>query len=201
MTWASGSLRSAKKPGRSLNGLSRSAPLTSRGRGGCALVVRLRPARGERSSRRLDRFDSFEPMKIASGFFCVALLLFSACAGKGSLPAPPTGGSGSDEPRIGDPAGEWRAWVDLMPPGPATLHVTGEVWVPHPIYRVKLIPRAPQGINPRDLILDLYPAFDGIQQVGRAKGHYRQEAGTGFDTVTVRFPDGTSRTFDVEEAL
>jgi hypothetical protein len=50
---------------------------------------------------------------------------------------------------------EWFAWVDLMPPGPKSFHVVGSVLAPTPGYKATLKPAVPQGINPRQLILDL----------------------------------------------
>ena len=49
----------------------------------------------------------------------------------------------------------WYAWLDLMPPTPDHLHVTGEVYVPNPGVEALLVPHEPQGINPRILMLDL----------------------------------------------
>lgn len=50
---------------------------------------------------------------------------------------------------------DWYAWLDLMPPGPDELRVTGEVLVPNPGVDPILVPREPQGINPRILLMDL----------------------------------------------
>lgn len=50
---------------------------------------------------------------------------------------------------------DWHAWIDMMPPGPNHLHVVGEVYVPNPGINPILVPREPQGINPRILLLDL----------------------------------------------
>jgi len=47
----------------------------------------------------------------------------------------------------------WRAWQDRMPPGPATLHVTGRCVFPTPGYRVTLRRAVPQGINPAIVLL------------------------------------------------
>ena len=50
---------------------------------------------------------------------------------------------------------DWYAWLNLMPPSPDDLHVTGEVYVPNPGVDPILVPREPQGINPRILLLEL----------------------------------------------
>jgi hypothetical protein len=51
---------------------------------------------------------------------------------------------------------DWYAWNNLMPPGPPTFRITGEVQVLSPYVDVLLVPRTPQGINPRVLQLDLH---------------------------------------------
>ncbi|MDR3634472.1 MAG: hypothetical protein P4L84_11755 [Isosphaeraceae bacterium] len=55
-----------------------------------------------------------------------------------------------------DKATGWFAWVDLMPPGPPTLHVIGDVQVPNPGVNVFLTEKVPQGINHRILLLNLH---------------------------------------------
>jgi hypothetical protein len=50
---------------------------------------------------------------------------------------------------------DWYAWNDMMPPKPDTFHVVGEVQVPNPGVDVLLVPRTPQGINPKILLLNL----------------------------------------------
>ena len=50
---------------------------------------------------------------------------------------------------------DWYAWNDLMPPKPDVFHVVGEVQVPNPGVKAILVPRNPQGINPKILLLDL----------------------------------------------
>lgn len=51
---------------------------------------------------------------------------------------------------------DWYAWMDLMPPAPFDLHVVGEIEVANPGVTPLLVPKSPQGINPRILLLDLY---------------------------------------------
>lgn len=50
----------------------------------------------------------------------------------------------------------WYAWNNLMPPKPDDFHIVGEVEVPNPGVEVLLVPKSPQGINPRILLLDLF---------------------------------------------
>ena len=50
---------------------------------------------------------------------------------------------------------EWYAWNNLMPPRPFQFHIIGEVQVPNPGVEALLVPREPQGTNPRHILLDL----------------------------------------------
>jgi hypothetical protein len=50
---------------------------------------------------------------------------------------------------------DWAAWVNKMPPGPASFHVAGTLHMPHPGFEVVLVPTRPQGINPKILMLNL----------------------------------------------
>jgi hypothetical protein len=56
-----------------------------------------------------------------------------------------------------EPAGYcrgWLVWHDHEPPGPPVLHVRGECEFPTAGFSVELRRREPQGINPKDLLLD-----------------------------------------------
>ncbi len=82
-------------------------------------------------------------------------------------------------PTPGTPAittADWNAWVDRMLPGPTALHVTGTVNLPGAGYDARLVYASPQGINPKQLILDLV--------VTPKKGGPYAQALT---TVTVRY--------------
>jgi hypothetical protein len=50
---------------------------------------------------------------------------------------------------------DWYAWINRMPPGPASFHVRGTVQVPTPGFAARLKAAVPQGINAAELILDL----------------------------------------------
>lgn len=138
----------------------------------------------------------------------LSLLLSACCAAP--TPAPEESDTpAADAPEappepngVGSPSGEWHAWLDRMPPGPATLHVAGEVVAATPGYDAKLAPQEPQGINPNDLLLVLtLEKRDGIftQQLTPVPAAYRaKDPAIAYDTVTVLFPDGTSRTLNVE---
>lgn len=67
--------------------------------------------------------------------------------------------SGSGEYAYFEPqaavAVDWYAWNDLSPPQPDDFFVTGEVEVANPGVEVLLVPKLPQGINPRILLMEL----------------------------------------------
>ncbi|GAB7039544.1 MULTISPECIES: hypothetical protein [Catenuloplanes] len=99
----------------------------------------------------------------------------------------------------GPAEGEWTAYVNRQPPGPFTLTVTGRLQMPTPGYKVALTKTDPQGINPRDLLLDLTvtpPSGPVIQVVTEVEVVYRERTDAGYDTVTIQ-PDGP--TVKVEE--
>src|ERR671921_935687 len=62
---------------------------------------------------------------------------------------------GTDSSQTAWNCSDWYAWHDHEPPGPATLRVTGKCEFRTTGYKVKLKRREPQGINPKDLLLDL----------------------------------------------
>jgi plastocyanin len=66
---------------------------------------------------------------------------------------PAAGGVLSPTPRR---TTNWFAWNNLMPPGPPSFHIVGEVQVPNPGVDVLLTERVPQGINPQIILLDLH---------------------------------------------
>lgn len=90
--------------------------------------------------------------------------------------------------------GDWAAWIDRQPPGPATLHVTGHCEFDSGGFTVELARHEPQGINPRDLLLDRIvhpPTGPATTQVTTVQARYDEETEQGFDTVTI-LPDGPS---------
>lgn len=73
---------------------------------------------------------------------------------------------------------DFYAWLNLMPIGPPTINVVGEVQVPNPGVDVFLTYKVPQGINPNILLLDLHL----IQRPGNGTDtwktvHYQRPAG------------------------
>jgi hypothetical protein len=89
---------------------------------------------------------------------------------------------------------DWQAIHDQMPPGPATLRVTATCTCP-PGRSLELRKKEPQGINPRDLQLELVD----IEQGGGYGGgddetielEYREDTDIEYDTVSI-LPDGPS---------
>ncbi len=97
---------------------------------------------------------------------------------------------------LGAPPGPcgFTAVHDREPPGPAVLWVAGSCTFGTPGFTVELCRHEPQGINPRDLLLDLtITPPDGMvaQVVTTVEVRYEEETDAGFDTVTI-LPDGIS---------
>lgn len=86
---------------------------------------------------------------------------------------------------------QWHATANLKPPAPFTLYVHGKVTVPNPGHKVRLVRADVQGINPRQLILDLkIDRLPGIwpQQITQIDATYHDSAypDDSFDTVHIR---------------
>lgn len=98
---------------------------------------------------------------------------------------------------------DWYAWLNRMPGGPPSFHVSGVVYAPTPGYDAALVPATPQGINPKELILDLQlTPRPGVwpQVITRLSVRYDQSpAGVAYTGVLVREPDGDATHLDVEE--
>lgn len=98
---------------------------------------------------------------------------------------------------------DWYAWLNRMPPGPASFHVTGTVQVPHPGFEARLVAAAPQGIHPKELILDLVlterPGF-WPQVVTSLNVRYDEApAGVEYTGVLIRKPGNDAVHLDVEQ--
>lgn len=52
-------------------------------------------------------------------------------------------------------SGDWSAWLNKMPPGPARLFVEGVVVVGNPGIEATLVRKSPQGFNPKILLLEV----------------------------------------------
>ena len=89
---------------------------------------------------------------------------------------------------------DWSAWHDHQPPGPPVLHVRGECEFPTAGFLVELERREPQGINPRDLLLERIvhePSGPVAQVITVVEARYREETDFEYDTVSI-LPDGPS---------
>ncbi len=97
---------------------------------------------------------------------------------------------------------DWYAWVDTMPGGPRSFHVTGTVKLPSPGWDVRLEPASPQGINPRDLILELIVSRRLQRCPPRAVNvgarYDLDPYGSEYSTVTIRVPNGDDVQIAVE---
>ncbi len=103
-----------------------------------------------------------------------------------------------------DEAGTCRDWYashDHMPPGPATLRVVGICSFPTTGYGVELRRHEPQGINPKDLLLDrIVTPPTGIIGPGSNDVEVRYEEQTDFeyDSVTILPGGPTIRVQEVQ---
>lgn len=90
---------------------------------------------------------------------------------------------------------DWTASHDHMPPGPATLRVSGTCTFGTPGYRIELRRHEPQGINPKDLLLDkivIPPEGDlGAQVLTEVEARYEEITDFEYDSVTI-LPEGPS---------
>jgi hypothetical protein len=94
------------------------------------------------------------------------------------------------------PAGEcsnWSAWRNREPGGPMSLLVTGECKFPDDRYQVELRRRELQGINPKDLLLELIVTekrgwTEPVEET-TLEARYEEQTDFEYETVTI-LPDG-----------
>jgi hypothetical protein len=124
--------------------------------------------------------------------------------GSSSIPINPCTVTPNPNPSISVDTSDWHAWVNAMPPGPQSFHVTGVAYAPTPGYEVSLAMATPQGINPADLILDLdLRPLPGIwpQVVTPISVRYSIADYSGnYRSVLIREPDGDAVQVPVEIA-
>ncbi len=84
---------------------------------------------------------------------------------------------------------DWHAIHDRMPPGPATLRVTATCRCEPGGRKRELRPHEPQGINPKDLLLDLVEGYEECE--GEYELEFREDTDTEYETVSI-LPDGPS---------
>ena len=125
-----------------------------------------------------------------------------AVAGSASLQVNDPGTCVNPSPKPVDTA-DWYAWINRMPPGPASFHLIGTVLVPNPGVSARLVKATPQGINPAELIMDLEldqaPGF-WPQRVTSVSVRYDESPlGVAYTGVLIRIPDSDAVHIDVEE--
>jgi hypothetical protein len=101
-------------------------------------------------------------------------------------------GYGVAEPPEVGACRDWAAVHDTQPSGPSTLIVTGTCTMPTSGHTITLRRHTPQGINPRNLLLDkVVTAPDAIvqQALTDVDVRYEQPMDVAYDTVTI-LPDG-----------
>jgi hypothetical protein len=84
----------------------------------------------------------------------------------------------------------FKAVIDHQPGTPPKLTVTGEVEVPTTGWTLSLKPAHPQGINPRDLILDLHavpPHGPAGQIVLHEPVGFTEQPSPEYGEVTIRY--------------
>jgi hypothetical protein len=88
---------------------------------------------------------------------------------------------------------DWHCWVLPSSEGP-TLHVAGVVFTPTPGYAVSLKASSPQGINPRELLIDVVvkelPGSTWPQMITPHSVRFQTRAD--YDGVLITEPDGDS---------
>jgi hypothetical protein len=82
---------------------------------------------------------------------------------------------------------DWQAIHDHMPGKPVTLRVTGDCEVANTRYTLRLVRHEPQGINPKDLLLDLLADSEAVGNdvITVRTPEYVEETEFEYDTVTV----------------
>ena len=81
---------------------------------------------------------------------------------------------------------DWYAWNNLMPTGPVNFHLRGKIYFLRPGMDASLIPRIPQGINPRILLIDL-TLSNSPGQTLLSKPLSFDSTNAAYDTVEVYF--------------
>lgn len=97
----------------------------------------------------------------------------------------------------------WVAWeVDLFPTNLNVLLVKGDITLPTPGYAVTLNEAVPQGINPSQLILQLFiQKIPGIfpQVETTFPAFFSDTSSVNYDSVLIQLPDGNTITVDIQK--
>jgi hypothetical protein len=98
---------------------------------------------------------------------------------------------------------DWHAWLNKMPPGPASFHVTGTVTLPTRGYDVSLSRSSPQGSDLLELILDLVvtrqPGTWPRQATQISVRYDDSNVAVPYKKVRIRWPGGTPVSLAVDE--
>lgn len=96
----------------------------------------------------------------------------------------------------------WYAWINKMPPGPPSFHVSGTVHLPSPGHEAKLSMATPQGVNPSELILNLSVTMKpGVWPEVVTPVSVRHDVSSydgSYSSVLVRHPGGGAKKLPVE---
>ena len=89
------------------------------------------------------------------------------------------------------PSKDWKAWHNLMPGSPATLHVTGKVTCPTGGYTAKLVPATSPSINPTIHILEVVVTPPARGQIVTeafidVDVHYTEVTDTSYQSIQIR---------------
>lgn len=98
---------------------------------------------------------------------------------------------------------DWYAWLNKMPPGPVSFHLTGTVTVPSPGHDARLVVSVPQGSDPSELKLDLRvtkrPGTWPPQATKVAVRYDESTPAISYRKVRIQWPGGTPVSLQVEE--
>ncbi len=106
---------------------------------------------------------------------------------------------GNGEKEMEGKCSNWKTWHDHQPPGPPTLHVTGQCEFKKAGYKVSLRPAVPQGFNPEIYILDRIvepPTGASNDVITTVQVHYSEQTKKEYKQVTI-MPD--QKTINVDE--
>ena len=130
------------------------------------------------------------------------LMLGTTILGSASITASAAIPDPGNEPAPLDTS-DWAAWVNQLAGAERSLHVSGTVRLPSPGYTAELQLHSPQGINPRELVLDLrITKLPGVwpQHVFGVSVRYDVAPFQGdYDGVTVRIPHDEDIHFEVDQ--
>ena len=96
----------------------------------------------------------------------------------------------------------WYAWHNRQPGSPQKLHLIGVLMMPTSGFTYTIKEAAPQGINPRQLILELElkrPEGMQIQVITPLPVNWEKQTDAHYDSILIRLPSGKADVVPVEE--